>query len=101
MIPILGERHWECPNCTIKAITRKATAPMPMHTCRGLKGLNAPMVPEGTKCKVEAMEREDYVKKDDVHYDGEGKAIMSIVTTRDDGQDCAVLVPCATGTLER
>jgi hypothetical protein len=54
------------------------------------------MVPDGTRCKVEAAEREDYVGKEMVQTDGEGRPVMSVVTTRDDGQDCAVLAPCAT-----
>lgn len=66
-----------------------------MHACRGLLGLTAPMVPDGVRCKVEAREREDYVGNEIPQYDGEGKAIMSVVTTRDDGQDCAVLAPTA------
>jgi hypothetical protein len=57
------------------------------------------MVPAGTKCKIEAVEREDYVGRDLVQRNGEGTPIMSIVTTRDDGQDCNVLAPCAVGTI--
>lgn len=53
------------------------------------------MVPAGTRCKVEAVERGDYIGKDEPQYDGEGRPIMSVVTTRDDGQDCAVLAPAA------
>lgn len=70
-----------------------------MHACRGLKGLTAPMVPAGVNCKVEALEREDYEGNDLAQYDGDGKAIMSVVTTRDDGQDCAVLAPTATARV--
>jgi hypothetical protein len=45
---------------------------------------------------VEAQEREDYVGKELVQTDGEGRPIMSVITTRDEGQDCAVLAPTAT-----
>jgi hypothetical protein len=54
------------------------------------------MVPEGTKCKVEAKEREDYIGNDMVQLDGEGRPVMSLVTTREDGQDCTVYAPTAT-----
>jgi hypothetical protein len=54
------------------------------------------MVPAGTRCKVEAIERADYVGRETVQTDGEDRPIMAIVTTRDDGQDCAVLAPLAT-----
>lgn len=58
------------------------------------------MVPEGTRCKVEAIERGDYTHGDLVQHHGDGRAIMSVVTTRDDGTDCAVLAPCAMGKVE-
>jgi hypothetical protein len=57
------------------------------------------MVPAGTSCKVEAREREDYVAGDMVQTDGDGRPVMSVVTTRDDGTDVAVLAPAATGSL--
>jgi hypothetical protein len=58
------------------------------------------MVEAGTRCKVEARDRDDYVNGDMVTTDGEGRPVMSIVTTRDDGNDCAVFAPCATATQE-
>lgn len=96
MIPILKrENRWECPNCEFKDVTYEANPHTRFHNCRGLRGLSAPMVPEGTKAKVESVERGDYVGKEMVQTDGEGRPIMSIVTTRDDGQDCVVLAPAA------
>jgi hypothetical protein len=71
-----------------------------MHECRGLKGLTAPMVPAGTRCKVEAVEREDYVGRGLVNTDGEGRPVMAVVTTRDDGNDVAVYADCATARVE-
>lgn len=65
-----------------------------------MKGLTAPMVPAGIKAKVEAVERPDYVGKELVQTDGEGKPIMSLVTTRDDGQDVTVFAPTATAETE-
>lgn len=96
---ILVEHHWACPNCTQTAVTHDARPHTRYHSCRGLMGLSAPFVPAGTKCKVEAREREDYLNGDIAHRDGAGRPIMSIVTTRDDGQDCAVLAPIAVGSL--
>lgn len=89
------EQHWECPNCIFTDVTHETQAHSRFHNCAGLKGLSAPMVPAGTNAKVEAHEREDYVGKDIPQYDGDGRPIMSIVTTRDDGQDCTVLAPTA------
>ena len=89
------EHHWVCPNCTETHVTHNVEPHTPFHACRGLKGLTAPFVPEGLKAKVEAHEREDYVGDDEAQYDGDGKAMMSVVTTREDGEDCAVLAPTA------
>ncbi|TAJ21844.1 MAG: hypothetical protein EPO65_00660 [Dehalococcoidia bacterium] len=95
------EHHWTCPNCSATHVTREARPHTPFHSCRGLRGLTAPFVAAGTKAKVEAREREDYVGADRAAVDGEGRPVMSVVTTRDTGQDCAVLAPCATATSER
>jgi hypothetical protein len=95
------EQRWECPNCNLQDVTHEAQPHTRMHPCRGLKGLTAPMVPAGTKCKVEAKEREDYIGKGQkVTLDGEGAAIMAIETTREDGNDIAVLAPCVDIRLE-
>lgn len=95
----LPERHWECPNCTQCARTQ-GHARTPFHRCKGLRGLNAPLVPEGTVCKVETVERGDWVGTEMVQTDGEGRPVMAITTTRDDGVDCTVLAPCATATTK-
>lgn len=89
------EQHWECPNCDLKDVTREANPHTRFHSCPGLKGITAPMIPEGVRAIVVANEREDYVGNQDVHYDNEGRPIMSVTTIRDDGQDCAVLAPVA------
>lgn len=95
-IPLLApEQRWECPNCTATDVTHEARPHTRFHACRGLKGLTAPFVPAGTRCKVEAVEREDYVGKEIVTTDGDNRPIMAVETTRDDGNDVAVFAPCA------
>jgi hypothetical protein len=97
-----SEQHWLCPNCTQTQVTRNVRATVtPFHSCRGLRGLQAPLVLDGTRCKVVAREREDYVGREVVTTDGEGRPVMSVVTTRDDGEDCAVFAPAATATEGR
>ena len=98
-VPLLAppEWRWECPNCDLTDVTREVRPHQRMHTCRGLAGLTAPMVPAGTRCKVEAVERGDYIGRERVQTDANGRPWMAVVTTRDDGQDCAVLAPLATG----
>jgi hypothetical protein len=97
-IPVLTvpERRWECPNCAATDVTRQAGPHVRYHACRGLRGLSAPMVPAGTRAKVVAHERDDYIAGDLVQTDAEGRPVAAIVTTRDDGQDVTVLAPCAT-----
>lgn len=89
-------QRWECPNCDLREATREAQPHTRFHACRGLKGLTAPMVPAGTRCKVEAVERQDYLRGELATLDGEGRPVMSVVTMRDDGSDAAVFAPCAT-----
>lgn len=93
------ERRWECPNCDLTDVTREAAPHSRFHSCPGLAGITAPMVPAGTSCKVEAVERDDYIGDEDVQYDGNGRPVMAVVTTRDDGNDVAVLAPAAHGSL--
>lgn len=101
-VPILRppERRWECPNCDATDITREPEPHSRMHACRGLKGLTAPMIPAGTKAKVCAHEREDYIGREAAQTDGEGRPVMSVVTTREDGQDCVVYAPVAQVDVE-
>jgi hypothetical protein len=95
---LAAEHRWECPNCPATDVTYEQEPHSRFHTCRGLRGLTAPMVPAGTRCKVEAVEREDWVGGELVTRDGEGRPVMATQTTRDDGTDRAVFAPCATAT---
>jgi hypothetical protein len=99
-VVLQAEHHWTCPNCTATDVTREQAPHTRFHACRGLRGLTAPMVPAGTSCKVEAVERGDWVGRELVQVDGEGRPVMSVVTTRDDGTDVAVFAPCATAGRE-
>lgn len=92
-------RHWECPNCDLTDVTREGQPHTRFHACRGLAGITAPMVPAGTRCKVQALEREDYVGGEDVQRDVNGRPVMAVATTRDDGRDLAVLAPTARGSF--
>lgn len=97
-IPILAlpNNSWWCPNCGAKDVTHELRPHTRFHTCPKLRGLTAPMLPEGVKGKVEARDREDYVGKEMVQKDANGRPVMSVVTTRDEGQDCLVFAPTAT-----
>jgi hypothetical protein len=79
-------------------VTREAEPHTRFHACAGLAGLTAPMVPARQRCKVEAVEREDFIGSEDVQFDGNGRPIMSVITTRDDGTDLVVYAPTAHGS---
>lgn len=101
MIPILQpEQHWECPNCNTTAVTRESRPHTQFHHCPGLKGLTAPMIREGEKAKVVSVEREDYIGKEQVRLDGDGRPVMSVITTRNEGEDCTVFAPVASLSTE-
>jgi hypothetical protein len=95
MIDLTRETRWVCPHCTAHDVTREAQPHSRFHTCRS-NGLTMPFVEEGTRCKVEVHERDDYVGGEIVTKDGDGRPVMNVITTRDDGTDCAVYAPCAT-----
>jgi hypothetical protein len=57
------------------------------------------MLPAGVAAKVEARDREDYVGTDLVQRDENGRQVMSVVTTRDNGQDAIVFAPTATARI--
>ena len=101
-VPLLRtQTSWECPNCAARHVTTGAAPHTPFHDCPGLHGMLAPYVPAGTRCKIEAVTRGDYAGGEQgLRYDGEGRPIMSVVTTRDDGQDCAVFPGAAIATKE-
>ena len=87
--PLLKSEHrWSCPNCMATKVTSYAAPHTPFHECRGLRGLTAPLVEDGVDCKVETVAAEDYEGPAQMlQYDGEGRAISAVVTTRDDGND--------------
>lgn len=100
-VPLLiRETFWECPNCPTVARTLEPRPHTQFHACRGTHGLTVPLVERGTRCKIEAHLREDYVNGDDVQTaPADGQPYMNVITTRDDGQDCTVFAPCATGVI--
>jgi len=98
MIPTLTPvNRWYCPNCGKQDVSYEARPHSRFHICPKLRHLSAPMVPLDTKAKVELREREDYTNGDVVALDPERRRpVMSIITTRDNGQDVAVFAPTAT-----
>jgi hypothetical protein len=99
MAPVIldaPEQRWECPSCDLQQVTHRSDVHTEFHHCGGLAGLWAPMVSAGTRAKVETNEREDYVGKERVQLH-QGRPVMNLVVTRDDGQDCVIFAPSAVG----
>jgi hypothetical protein len=92
---------WYCPNCGFTDQTREHRVHVRYHTCPKLRYLAAPMVRKGIAAKVELHERESYVGNELVQVDPEqGRPIVSIETTRDEGNDLIVFAPTATGNVD-
>ena len=90
--------NWYCPSCHATDQTREkpATAYTRMHNCPKVGMLSIPMLQEGVKGKHLARLRDDYVGKELVQYDADGRPVASVETWRDEGQDCVVFAPTAT-----
>lgn len=96
-VPLLTppEQHWRCPNCTTTAVTRYPPGQVAAeyHACRGLRGLNAPMIPEAMDAKVEAVPWQDMLYGERAQRDGEGRPTSAIRTERADGSNDIVALP--------
>jgi hypothetical protein len=89
------EHRWACPQCGIEHVSHDARPHTPLHRCRALAGLSAPMVPAGVRAELRPVLRDDYVGGELVQVDGDGRPVMAVVTVRDDGQDVHILAPTA------
>lgn len=102
MIPILEApiHDWYCPQCGKTDQTREVRPHTRYHPCPKLRFMSVPLLPKGTAAKIEIREREDYVGREQVQVDPElGRPVMSIITTRDNGNDCMVFAPVAAASL--
>lgn len=84
-----------CSRCDSTVMLAAGVLDVPMHTCPGLGGMAVPYAPAGESSKVELLERQDYVRGDDVQRDDEGRVWMSAVVTTDSREHVAVYAPCA------
>lgn len=91
-----------CDHCGHRALPRPVglqpgEGAAQFHACPAL-GILAPLIPEGLSAHVRTVEREDYVGNEiGLRYDAKDRPIMSVVTERNDGQDCVVFAPTAQG----
>lgn len=101
-VPILEPipRLWECPSCAERHISRETQPITPLHSCKALRGITAPMVElvgaelDHSQVRHVVMDREDYVGKELVQCDWTGRPVMAVKTERADGSnDLVVLAP--------
>lgn len=83
--------NWSCAKCS--AWARTVDDKLPHHPCPGMAGLMVPLVREGVKAKLIVNEREDFIKRELVQYDANGRPVMSVTTVTDEGESCSVFAP--------
>jgi hypothetical protein len=92
--------EWYCPNgCYCREVT-EALPPgaTRYHNCPNLHDLSAPLVRVGTDCKVEAVQRDDYLNGETQATGSDGRAYMAVITRYSDGrQDVAMNAGLAHG----
>lgn len=88
-------RMWECTRCDVTSATADAQPGIPMHDCPGMAGMRIPFSPAGQSAKVTMHEREDYVGREDVQRDADGRVWMACTVTTDQAEHLAVYAPTA------
>lgn len=101
MTVLLPPTMWVCASgCPVTDRT-PGSVPNRFHSCPALGGLTAPLVPEGSRVRVRAVEREDYARGQLVQCDENGRPYQAVVTDRPDGSnDVLVLAPTARWSAE-
>jgi hypothetical protein len=95
-----GHITWVCPNCPTQDVTR-LLIPNRFHPCPGLHGLVAPLVRQGTDCKVVALPREDYLAGEVQRTGDDGKPYGGVSVVRPDGSnDLVMFAPLAQASAE-
>lgn len=101
-ISIDMDRRWQCNACGRQHVTTSSTdgVQTPMHQCAALAGTWVPFVPANSDAVVRVEERQDYIGKDTVFHDANGRPIMSVYTVREDGEDCHIFAPTVNFTIQ-
>ena len=93
-------RDWECPRCTVTDRTAHDVTNR-FHFCRGMAGLEVPLVPKNSGARLVAVEREDYVGGELVQTDGNGRPVTMVRVERPDGSnDTVVYAPTALARIQ-
>ncbi len=93
-------RVWECPRgCGFKHATQEVAPHSPYHACPQFGGMEVPLVEEGTRASVRAVEREDFVGQENVRLDANGRPVMAVRVETDEGERVNVFAPVAGARL--
>ena len=96
--PVLKPEHrWQCPACDATHVTHRVEPHTPMHPCKAMAGLTVPYLAAGQAGEHQRLDREDYAGSDIIARDGDGQAVMAVVTVHDSGTHCTVYAPAAGG----
>lgn len=89
--------RWDCARCDQTAATNPLRqVGTPMHTCPGMRMMTVPYRHAGADEDVRLVEREDYVRGEDVRSDEDGRPWMAADVIRADGSnDRYVYAPTA------
>ena len=85
-----------CSECSSTLFLRVRSEKPVLHKCSGHGGMLLPMVQDGVKAHVTLVEREDYIGHEVVQMH-EGRPIMAVSITREDGEDRVIFAPTAVG----
>jgi hypothetical protein len=91
--------YWICTLCGKREATMETQVHTRVHACMALGGLTVPMIDEKMNCKIEVNEREDYIGNEEVQV-ANGRPVMNLKTTRDDGEDIFVYAPTSKVIME-
>jgi hypothetical protein len=90
------EQVWVCPYCPVSLRTKGHGTRTPLHECAGKAGFRLPMLAQGERGDIRVIEREDYVGREDVQVDADGRPIMRAEVEHEDGHsDVYVYAPTA------
>lgn len=97
---LTGSAEWDCPNCPT-SVTTPLLTPNRFHVCPGLHNLVAPLVRAGTRCKVTALERGDYLGREIQRTGDDGRPYAGVRVDRPDGSnDLVMFAPLAQASAE-
>lgn len=87
---------WVCQHCSCRVQTQGLGVRTPLHPCPAHANFRLPMMAEGERGDLRLHERDDYVGREDVQTDDDGRPIARAEIVHEDGSnDVWVYAPAA------